>query len=192
MLCALGHPAMAFVLNAIDAMPKLRCYAARTALVATCLALGYTWYTHIFVLPKNDYNKVHPYTSWIPISLFFILRNVTPWMRTVHLRLFGWLGCITLETYISQFHIWLHSDIPDGQPKFLLVLLPGYPLLNFALVSAMYVFVSHRLFELTNALKNLAVPHDNDRLLLRNGMIMGAMCAVAYAAGFGAVQVLRL
>jgi hypothetical protein len=51
--------------------------------------------------------------------------------------------------------------------------------------------VSHRLFELTNALKNYAVPHDNDRLLLRNGLIMAAMCAAAYAVGFGVVHVAR-
>ncbi len=35
-----------------------------------------------------------------------------------------------------QFHIWLKTEIPDGQPKALLNLLPGYPLINFALVSA--------------------------------------------------------
>ncbi len=80
--------------------------------------------------------QVHPYTSWIPITLWAVLRNLTPTLRLNHLRLYGWLGCITLETYICQFHVWMRTDLPDGQPKALLVLLPGYPLLNFALVTA--------------------------------------------------------
>ena len=33
----------------------------------------------------------------------------------------------------AQFHTWLHTGIPNGQPKLLLNLfLPGYPLMNFA------------------------------------------------------------
>lgn len=79
--------------------------------------------------------QVHPYTSWIPLTLWCVVRNITPKLRTYSARLYGWLGCITLETYLCQFHIWLHSDIADGQPKYLLSLLPGYPMLNFALVT---------------------------------------------------------
>ena len=85
------------------------------------------------MLPKWEYNAVHPYTSWIPITLWVILRNLTGSMRHYSLALYGWLGCITLETYISQFHTWLSTGIPDGQPKLLLAFFPAeYPLLNFA------------------------------------------------------------
>ena len=52
--------------------------------------------------------------------------------------IYGWLGTITLETYISQFHTWLTTGIPDGQPKMLLTFLPAadYPLLNFFMATA--------------------------------------------------------
>lgn len=104
---------------------------------AVTLALFATWYHFIYLLPKREYNRVHPYTSWIPITLWVVLRNMTPAMRHFSLSLYGWLGCITLETYISQFHTWLATGIPNGQPKMLLTFFPSnYPLLNFAASTA--------------------------------------------------------
>ncbi len=65
-----------------------------------------------------------------------LLRNLTPELRLWSMSLYGWLGCITLETYICQFHTWLNTVINDGQPKLLLALVPGYPMVNYAVCSA--------------------------------------------------------
>ncbi|PNW78612.1 hypothetical protein CHLRE_09g389950v5 [Chlamydomonas reinhardtii] len=181
MLCAFMHPPVAALLKYIDEMPIVRRVTVRSFIISLCGVAGYFYYVHIYCLPKLEYNQVHPYTSWIPITLWIILRNMTPWLRIHHLRLYGWLGCVTLETYISQFHIWMKTVIPDGQPKSLLVFIPGYPLLNFALVSALYILISHRLFELTNTLKNAVVPHSNDSLLARNCVMMAVIGLALWA-----------
>jgi hypothetical protein len=129
-------PQAAKALQAIDEMPPARRWTVRGAVVAATCAAFAVYYQTVYILPKVEYNKLHPYTSWIPLTCWMILRNMTPAMRTWSMRLYGWLGCITLETYLSQFHIWLRSSVPNGQPKFLLTILPGYPLLNFAICTA--------------------------------------------------------
>ncbi|OAY74780.1 Protein REDUCED WALL ACETYLATION 2, partial [Ananas comosus] len=58
----------------------------KASIVAVCFVVGYLWYEYVFKLDRRTYIAYHPYTSWIPIT---------------------WLGKITLETYISQCHIWL-------------------------------------------------------------------------------------
>ncbi|PNH06447.1 CAS1 domain-containing protein 1 [Tetrabaena socialis] len=181
MLSSIAHSGLAAaLLKKVDEMPLVRRVVVRCGILAATALAAWAYYVRIYCLDKYAYNIVHPYTSWIPITLWIIVRNITPPLRVYHLRLYGWLGCITLETYICQFHVWMKTVVPDGQPKGLLALIPGYPLLNFALTSALYVLVSHRLFELTNNLKNAAVPHSNNSLLLRNTLMLLATGAALW------------
>jgi predicted transglutaminase-like cysteine proteinase len=48
---------------------------------AGVLGVGYVWYANVYVLPKVEYNALHPFTSWIPISCWIVLRNLTPGLR---------------------------------------------------------------------------------------------------------------
>lgn len=194
MICAFVHPAASRYLSKLDDPSKARGrrWLERSLVVAATLACALVYYNSVYTLPKLEYNKVHPYTSWIPLTIWIVLRNITPGLRLRALRLFGWLGTITLETYLCQFHVWLRSEVADGQPKLLLALVPGYPLVNFAVTSGLYIFVSHRFFELTNAFKDVAVPHDDNRRLLRNGVLLAASFAASMAVGWAVRGVLSL
>ncbi len=107
----MSHPRMptfaraaqtAALLTRIDELPRAARAATRALVLATCGVIGYVYYVYVFSLPKVEYNKLHPYTSWIPITLWIVVRNMTPWLKIHAMRLYGWLGCITLETYICQ------------------------------------------------------------------------------------------
>jgi hypothetical protein len=56
------------------------------------------------------------------------------------------------------------------------------------LVLAVYVALSHRLFLTTGTLKDAVVPHDDNRLLLRNGLMMVAVAGAAACFGFLMVE----
>uniref|UniRef100_A0A061S981 Acetyltransferase-related family protein n=1 Tax=Tetraselmis sp. GSL018 TaxID=582737 RepID=A0A061S981_9CHLO len=183
MLCGFLHPYMDSAMNKLDSMGVLMRYLVRAAVLAACGLVLMAWYSHIYVLPKLEYNAIHPYTSWIPITVWMIARNILPRMRVVSLGIFGWLGCITLETYIGQFHTWLSTSIPDGQPVNLLVFLPEYSLLNFMLVTAVYVYVSHRFFQLTNTLKQAAIPGRDTFKVGVNCFVIAVTGVLLWTAG---------
>lgn len=95
---------------------------------------------------------------------------------------FQWTGRITLETYIAQFHLWLVDDA-----KSRLILVHGYPLLNFVLVSVVYLFTSVILFEGTTVLSDALIPRAITASALLNRL---AMVSLAWLALYGAAMAL--
>lgn len=203
MLCAHCHPYAERMLLYIDALPPGRRVIARAAIMAVSTTFLGAWYRKVYALPKLQYNVLHPYTSWIPITVCIVFRNLWPEMRRLHLSVFAWLGKITLETYLCQFHIWLHTGRPDAQPGRILVLLRAfmhgdklepshaleYPLINFWFSTAIYVLVSRRVFDLTCSLSTVCVPL-NDLAKLKEHCVVGAVivaCLAVFAAALHAV-----
>ncbi|KAK3277158.1 hypothetical protein CYMTET_14815 [Cymbomonas tetramitiformis] len=175
MMCAYMHPRYEKLMTALDDMNQAKAGIIRVAATGVLVALGAYWYQEVYMLPKLEYNAMHPFTSWIPLTIYILLRNMHPWMRFQFIEKYGWLGKITLETYIAQFHIWLSTNsVPNAQPAFLLVIIEDYPYMNFLVVSAIYIFVSYRLFTMTNNMKNALLPLNDNKGLYKNmGLLFG-------------------
>ncbi|CAK9322635.1 unnamed protein product [Citrullus colocynthis] len=159
----------------LDELKSKRRILIKTTIVVISSTAIYLWFEYVFKMESITYNKYHPYTSWIPITAYICIRNVTQSTRSYTLTLFGWIGKISLDTYISQFHIWLRSNAPDAQPKLLLIIIPDYPLLNFMLTTFIFMLISYRISELTNTFKMAFVPSKDNKQIMYNMITAATM-----------------
>ena len=182
MLCAYQHPNYVRLMNYLDSehtdsKSRTICLLVKFGIAGALLLISFVWYKHVFVLEKYEYNKLHPYFSVIPLLTYIYLRNLFPIFRRYYLHLFAWLGKITLETYISQLHIYMQNGA-----KSLIVYVPNYPLLNFALATVIYLFLSYHLFHLTIAISSFVIPKDY-KLLLKKVTIGAGWIGMCYLGG---------
>ncbi|XP_052813330.1 N-acetylneuraminate 9-O-acetyltransferase-like isoform X2 [Mya arenaria] len=116
---------------------------------------------------KEECNEVHSYITFVPIVSFILIRNVFGSIRTRYSSFFAWFGRISLELFISQYHVWLAADTHG-----VLVMIPSYPVLNVILTSFIFICVSHEISKITSILTIYAVPSEW-KALLRNVVILG-------------------
>jgi hypothetical protein len=177
MTFALNFPIVSLFFRRLEAEPFWK-HALAKALTGIAFAGATVWWVVVpFRHGKFDYNQTNAYLAWIPLYSYIYFRNLTPWLRNHTLDLLHQIGKTTLETYLMQHHIWLTSDA-----KSLLTLIPGWPMMNFLVVSIIYVVVSRRLYQLTLFLRGMVLP-DHRNACLRNlaGMaaIIGAYLLLA-------------
>ena len=150
----------------------------RISLTVVCVIIVGLWFHYLLLVNRKWYQLYHPYTSIIPILCYIFLRNLHPFLRTRYLNLFNWLGKITLETYLSQIHIYMIGDA-----KKILVYLHKYPMMNFALASLIYVGVSYVLFRHTVFFSSFLLPR-NMRILCKNVLVSSMLLILCYSIAF--------
>lgn len=182
MLVAYNYPYyerfIKFLDNKEDNRNRIFKESLRIMITVILITIFIIWFYYILLMDRHTYIKVHPFTSFVPIIVYIWLRNLYPILRTHHLNVLTWLGKVTLETYLSQIHIYMIGDA-----KKILTYLPNYPLLNFMLATAIYLFVSLHLFRLTVFFSAYLLPKDL-KIIAKNFLIAVVWFSCCYALSY--------
>lgn len=180
MLFAYFYPNMEDWLQKVEARP-LRTQILSKATVLAIITIPTLYYSWIYLpLNKFDYNAIHPYWSFLPITCYIVYRNIIPGTRSLVLGLFQWSGKITLETYIVQFHFWLVHDA-----KARLLYIDGYPLCNFLIATAIFIGISYVLFETTTTINEALIPTQfTSKMAMKRAafVVTGYLCLYSFSA----------
>ncbi|XP_028402866.1 N-acetylneuraminate 9-O-acetyltransferase-like [Dendronephthya gigantea] len=123
---------------------------------------------------KVQCNAVHSVVSFLPITAFLLLRNVSGFMRSHFSTFYAWVGKISLELFVGQYHIWLANDT-----KGVLVLIPEQPLLNLLVTTFVFVCACHEVNKITVVLSEALVAKDV-RVMLRRLVIFIIMLFIIW------------
>lgn len=160
MICAYNYPYFETFIQYLESVSisktdKSFKLGTKVIMVTVLVCLFLFWHQTILLKEKYPYNAVHPYTSWIPILVYIIIRNIHPVLRTHYVSMFAWLGKITLETYIAQLHIYLQSNAKE-----LIGYIPHYPMLSFSLATIIYLFLAYHTFHMTTEFSSWLFPKN--------------------------------
>lgn len=104
-------------------------------------------------LNRFSYSQTHSYFGVIPLLSFIYTRNLSHHLRLHYNQFFACIGRYSVEIFVLSKHTMYHGSLT--------VLLPGYPHLNFLIVSAVIIFVAKLLNNVTNILRQFLVDNDN-------------------------------
>jgi hypothetical protein len=173
MIFALNFPTVSLFFRKLEAQSMKSQWMGKVAMAVGMISVFLLWVNGPLMHSKIRYNSTNPYFGFIPLLTYIYLRNFTPNMRSYSMELMSNIGKTTLETYIMQHHIWLTSNA-----KTILVFFPGWPRVNLALVTYLYVILSRRLHSLTMHLRGMLLPND------RGACISSLVCMAFTLSGF--------
>ena len=74
---ALNFPRMDAWLEWVEKQPRPCCRLYKGVVVLLSVVALVIYYNNYYTRTKLEYNAIHPYTSWVPITLYIILRNMS-------------------------------------------------------------------------------------------------------------------
>ena len=128
----------------------LKAYDSGVMAMLRASALIATLVLHANVLlglaDRRVYNAYHPYTSWIPIVAFILLRNNSSGLRKAHSHHLALIGRHSLELYLLQFHVWLGNAAKTN-----VVPLPEMRAISMVAMSIVFVVLAVVAFRATSS-----------------------------------------
>ena len=92
------RPYERFLLKLSQGSRKFSLRVFQCGVLSACLVAAAAWYHGVGQLDKYAYNRTHPYTSFVPVTIFVVLRNLDPSMWTWSFGGFRrMVGAISLE-----------------------------------------------------------------------------------------------
>ena len=123
-----------------------------------------------------EYRKINPYigTLWIPFYL--LIRNAHPYLTQRVAKPIEWIGMHSLEFYLLQFHVFLTK-----QSKRVLYVIPkeDWSYTNMSITLLLYVLVSAKALELTNAIRAIVWRASRLQVLLATAWVLIASILLA-------------